>query len=298
MTPRRPGILGRAFLALLPALAGAAQPRPDLPPFEPPTAHDRILVVAPHPDDETLCCAGLIRRALASGATVAVVWLTPGDAFELDALVEEHHLRLRGRGMQSLGRQRILEAHQAATRLGVAPEQQFMLGYPDRGLAALLGPNQQLPYRSAYTRRTTIPYDTALAPGSTYTGRNVERDLAGIIERLQPTLVFAPAPEERHPDHAAAGEFTRRVLAAGGRQQLLRYYLIHSGREWPRPHGLHPQLPLDPPPVAAARMWQSFALTDSEQQAMQDALAAHHSQMVVMRPFLEAFVRRNELFAR
>ena len=39
-----------------------------------------ILIVAPHPDDETLCCAGVISAALASGNTVKVVVVTNGDA--------------------------------------------------------------------------------------------------------------------------------------------------------------------------------------------------------------------------
>ena len=53
---------------------------------------DAVLVVAPHPDDETLCCAGVIQRARAAGARVAIVWLTGGDAFELDAILVERRL--------------------------------------------------------------------------------------------------------------------------------------------------------------------------------------------------------------
>ncbi|MCB1569830.1 MAG: PIG-L family deacetylase, partial [Xanthomonadales bacterium] len=40
---------------------------------------DRLLVVVPHPDDETLATGGLIQRALLAGAALRVVFATDGD---------------------------------------------------------------------------------------------------------------------------------------------------------------------------------------------------------------------------
>jgi LmbE family N-acetylglucosaminyl deacetylase len=40
----------------------------------------RVLLLAPHPDDETLGAGGLIAQARAAGATVSVVLLTAGEA--------------------------------------------------------------------------------------------------------------------------------------------------------------------------------------------------------------------------
>jgi len=51
-----------------------------------------VLLLAPHPDDETLCCAGLIQQAVAAGAMVHVVWVTPGDGFELDSALMSRRL--------------------------------------------------------------------------------------------------------------------------------------------------------------------------------------------------------------
>lgn len=45
-----------------------------------PTRHRRIVVVAPHPDDETLGCGGIIAEAAAMGLEVVVVSLTDGEA--------------------------------------------------------------------------------------------------------------------------------------------------------------------------------------------------------------------------
>ena len=51
----------------------------EIPPLEPFTKEDRVLVLAPHPDDEDISCGGVIQRALKSGAQVKVAYLTCGD---------------------------------------------------------------------------------------------------------------------------------------------------------------------------------------------------------------------------
>ena len=44
----------------------------------------RVLIVAPHPDDEVIGCAGLIARLTASGNPPQVVILTQGEASHRD----------------------------------------------------------------------------------------------------------------------------------------------------------------------------------------------------------------------
>src|ERR1700689_1556600 len=85
---RLPIAAGMLLAALLFAPCAPGEPRE----FGVFTRADVLVVVAPHPDDETLCCAGAIVRARAAGARVAIVWITSGDGFELDAHVVEHRL--------------------------------------------------------------------------------------------------------------------------------------------------------------------------------------------------------------
>jgi LmbE family N-acetylglucosaminyl deacetylase len=284
-------------LLLISALADSAQlTQGQLPHAAEPRAGERILVVAPHPDDETLCCAGYIRRALAAGAAVGVVWMTAGDGFEVDAFIVEKHLRLKGRGMQRLGQTRVDEAFHAAGILGIPETQRWMLGYPDRGLASLLGTNLDQPYTSAYTRTTQVTYPQAVSPGASFTGRNLTHDLRQVIDTFAPTRVLVAAPEDLHPDHAATGRLARQVLEARGKPWELWYYIIHA-RHWPQPRGLHRDAELAPPPLVAGRHWQGFTLTGAEQDDKLKALGAHQTQMEAMTGFLESFVRRNELFA-
>jgi hypothetical protein len=138
---------GLRFATALIALATATQNAlPASPAFVPPTARDRVLVIAPHPDDESLCCGGLIRRTLKNGGSVAIVWITSGDAFELDEMVVEHTLHPRA-GLEKLAVLRMAEARQAATTLGVAADNQYFLGYPDRGIRRLLLDHYDVAYR-------------------------------------------------------------------------------------------------------------------------------------------------------
>lgn len=288
-------VLALAMAVAAPRAARAAVPEH----FQP---GDVLLIVAPHPDDETLCCAGVAQRARAAGARVAIVWLTSGDAFELDAIVVEHRVPPGKTGLARLANVRMAEARAAANLLGAGADSQFFLGYPDRGLQRLLGDRYYASLRSRYTGADAVPYADALSPGAAYQGRNLERDLAAVIDRLRPTLLLAPTPLDAHPDHRAAGELVMRLMGERGALPRVAWWLVHASHHrpgvhhWPAPRGLHADRALEPPRHVPL-VWRPWALTEAERAGKQRALNAHHTQMEVMAPFLLAFVRRNELYA-
>jgi len=290
-------VLGLVSLAVL-LLAGPPQsilPVSDL--FRPGPA-ERLLVVAPHPDDETLCCAGVIRRAREAGAQVAVVWLTSGDAFNLDAELVQRTLRHTPRNLRALAVMRMQEAHAAADVLGVPAEGQFFLCYPDQGLGPLLGAYRNMPFTSPHTRASAVWCNGALSPGAAYEGRNLQRDLEAVIDRFQPTHVLAPSPLDTHPDHHAAGELVMRVLAGRSATGKLRQWIVHGGFGWPAPRGLHADRMLAPPEQAAGVDWEAVPLTSQERDRKLHAVQSYASQMAISSRFMLAFVRSNELFAR
>ncbi len=93
-------------------------------PDAPPAPGERVLVLAPHPDDETLGCGALIARRQAQGCEVWVAFATDG---------RRSHPQ---RDPALLGPQRRAEAEEACRRLGLAPERAVHLGFEDGGLEA------------------------------------------------------------------------------------------------------------------------------------------------------------------
>ncbi|MGQ0616006.1 MAG: PIG-L deacetylase family protein [Acidimicrobiia bacterium] len=88
-------------------------------------AFGRVLVVSPHPDDESLGCAGTMARLARAGAVMRVVVATDGDATRGSAASGEETARLR-RG----------EVTAAAALLGA---QVAFLGLTDGSLAGSTG---------------------------------------------------------------------------------------------------------------------------------------------------------------
>ncbi len=143
-----------------------------------PGASDRVLVLAPHMDDEAIGCGGAVLRHRQLGSPLAVTYLTDGaegDARLADPTISSTEAtRLR----QALRGERRLEARAWCAAAGA--ERVDFLDLPDGRLAAHAN------------------------------GQAVQR-LADIIMAWQPSIVYLPSPLDAHPDHRAAN---RLALAA------------------------------------------------------------------------------------
>jgi LmbE family N-acetylglucosaminyl deacetylase len=130
----------------------------------------RTLVLAPHPDDESIGCGGTLAKLTDAGASVKVVFLTDGEEGDraLRALADGDPRKAELRRELSARRRR--EAGEALSILAVADSE--FLGGRDGALDA---------------------GDRAL----------VER-LAGVFDGFRPDLVLLPFVADRHPDHRAA----------------------------------------------------------------------------------------------
>ncbi len=282
-------------VALVFSVARAADaPASVLPPIGPQTS---LLVVSPHPDDETLCCAGVIQRVLAAGGHASIVWLTSGDGSELDLLIIERALRIHPEKMRDLAAKRMHEARAAAAILGVPPGRQFFLGYPDGGLLTLVTDHFTVPYYSKFNGAASVPYADTFAADHPYTGESLEHDFARVLERVRPTLVLAPSPQDAHPDHRAAGILTLQVLGRRHELAAARFWIVHGGRDWPSPRGLHLKLPLAEPPRGRGLGLAPFRLQSLEEADKLEAVRQYHTQMRVMSFFLLSYVRTNELYS-
>jgi len=266
-----------------------------LPPLDSGTT---LLVVSPHPDDETLCCGAVIQRVLQAGGRVSIVWITSGDASRLTLLFNGPTLLPDQAHALAMGERRMAEARAATARLGMTAAGQLFLGYPDGGVAQLLTTHQRIAYTSPLTAQAAVPYAAALFPGHAYTGVNLERDFAAVLARVRPNLILAPSPLDEHPDHRATGLLTIAATGPAGLSGQVRYWIVHGGDGWPSPRGLLLGVPLTPPPRGASVTALPFAVTPAEEDRKAQALGAYETQMRDMSPFLLAFVRSTELFSQ
>jgi LmbE family N-acetylglucosaminyl deacetylase len=275
--------------------------------MSPPGSGDRVLVVAPHPDDETLGCGGVIQEAAARGAEVHVVLMTNGDASELAVILGERELRLTPEAFIELGRKRQQESLRALTGLGVPASHIHFLGFPNNGLTALWRP-EHWPYSRLYraprTRVSLSPYRGAVSPQAPYCGQQVLADLMAVLHQVRPNLIFVTDPQDIHPDHWATCCFLRYALAtiavrgaAWARGAQVYGYLIHWPG-YPLPARVAPQLQLLPPPdlIKAGGEWLRLPLPPELSRRKLAAIRGYRTQGPSFDRLLLRFARANETF--
>ncbi|HEX5306594.1 MAG TPA: PIG-L family deacetylase, partial [Dyella sp.] len=140
------------------------------------SARTRLLVVAPHPDDETIATGLLIQHVLAAGGTVHVLLLSDGDNNPWPQRWLEHRLHVGAGDRARWAARRRHELESALRVFGLPLHALTALGWPDQGL----------------TRRVQRELPASLDA------------LHAVLDAFAPNVVVMPALEDRHPDHAAA----------------------------------------------------------------------------------------------
>ena len=305
LTARTLGTLAAALI-LATANSGAAQPSALTV-----NAGERLVVVAPHPDDETLGAAGLIQRVLERGGVVRVVLVTAGDGYVEAVVHETGRPRPRPTEYVAYGERRLREARLALRELGGdSIRAEHLLGFPDGGIEPLLTAHWRRthPERSSTTGAVEPPYPEAEHPDVTYDGDDLRAALARCFSEVQPSMIAFPDPLDKHPDHRATGRFTLLAVKDLKRRPhtskpLLLAYLVH----WPNwPPGWDAadlstsadtaELALPPNLPGRGLPRVVLTLSDTEVVAKRRALARYASQQEVTPALLAAFARRTEPF--
>lgn len=167
------------------------------------SAADRVLVVAPHPDDETLAAGITIQCALEAGAAVCIVYATDGDNNPWPQRWIEKRWSIGPGERVRWGARRRDEAAEARARLSAAGRtaEARHFGWPDQGLTDAL-----------------MHGDHAVAL--------LGDELAGFA----PTAILMPALDDRHPDHSALHVMIELALLRTGRSCQRYCYLVHGAR--------------------------------------------------------------------
>jgi len=164
------------------------------------TAADRLLVVAPHPDDESLAAGGILQRAADAGAPVRILFLTDGENNPWAQRATELRLSIGPAQRQGFGRLRRGEVAAALASLGVDPGAARFLGFPDQGLTGLL----------------VEAADRLVGP------------LRDELQDFRPTVLVHPSLADLHPDHSAAAVALDLAVRRACSPPLLRLpYVVH-----------------------------------------------------------------------
>jgi LmbE family N-acetylglucosaminyl deacetylase len=289
-----------AGAVLLAVQAAAIDPPPELALTVGPDT--RLLVLAPHPDDEALGAAGLIRRVVGTGGSVRVVLLTSGDAFPEGVEAAEHVRRPTARDFRYYGSMRERETLAGMEALGLRRAQVEFLGFPDGAMCyiATREPSAKA-FESPFTHRSDPPVPEQVIHGSQYRGADIRREIEAILVAYAPTLVAMPHPDDHHPEHCATNLFAQEALdalkaRAPRRMPRVLRYVIHFA-QWP---DLDEDVdrPLLPPATfpSGEGAWRTLTLTRAETETKRRALAAYATQTLIIGRFLHAFMRPNELF--
>ena len=145
----------------------------------------RLLLIAPHPDDETLGCGIVLQRAVRAGAAIHVVYATDGDNNPWPQRWIDKKWRLNASDRERWGKLRRAEALAALKVLGVSACDVQFLGLPDQGLTDLL----------------------------LHGCSSTRQQLAAIINGWSPTHLLIPSAADTHPDHNALAVMLRIVLS-------------------------------------------------------------------------------------
>ncbi|WP_426271403.1 PIG-L deacetylase family protein [Dyella kyungheensis] len=166
-------------------------------------AGTRLLVVAPHPDDESIATGELIQQVRQAGGEVRILLLTNGDNNPWPQRWVERRIRIGEDDRRRWGERRRSEVARALAQLGVDAQALQPQGWPDMGI----------------TSRVCDALGASVAV------------ISECLEAFRPTLVALPSLGDRHPDHGAAHVLTRLGVARWqGEAPRMLAYLVH-GRE-------------------------------------------------------------------
>jgi LmbE family N-acetylglucosaminyl deacetylase len=277
------------------------------------TAQAPIVVFAPHPDDETLGCAGVIMKARRAGRRVRVVVCTNGDGFVQAAA------KLSGKEAAALGPEDFLAVARVrqqgaidATRvLGLAPEDLVFLGYPDGGLGKMHADEGQ-PFTQPSTGKSCtyglaeLDYHSQVhGEPAPYTGFAVFSDVLELISSTKPDEIYVTDSADGHADHREWCRLVRGAAAAALFEGKLFTYLIHSADGgWPTPRGADPDAPFKSKIVGGKRCpaglkWpppDRRPMSREESELKLRAIRCYDLEMQLAGGYIESFVKSEEVF--
>lgn len=235
---------------------------------------DPVLIIAPHPDDESAGCGGLINLLVRKGRDPYVAIITDGDAFYYAWKIRMDGLWLSKNPSLPSSQRRLVEVKEALTALGLPESHIILPGFRERSIA----------------QRWLVQCD-----------KEVLSRTVTFLRQVSPKTIIVPSRYDDHPIHCVVSALSWSAILHMSRSHQAGFpvvleYLIHYGN-FPVPQGLKPDLWLLPPsPLVTSNHWLFLPLSEEAKQMKQSAIACHKSQLLISGRLLKSFVRINELY--
>ena len=169
---------------------------------------DRLLVIAPHPDDESIGTGGLLLRAKQAGAEARVIFGTSGDDNPWPQRAIEKRVFISASARLRWAARRRDEARSALRFLLGSDTHSLFLNLPDQGVTRVL------------------------LRGGEQTIATLRAEFAA----LRPTMVVLPSADDAHPDHSALHVLARFAFSGTLADCRVLTYLVHRrGKSAPWP---------------------------------------------------------------
>jgi LmbE family N-acetylglucosaminyl deacetylase len=193
----------------------------------------QVLVVSPHPDDDIIMASGVVKRAVARGETVYIVYVTNGDFFG-----------------QSTGTLRQGEAVNAQALLGVDEDHLIFLGYPDGSVFVIRDrfrfpgdyPDPGGPFVSQHGISATYAsrglgrtdyHRHRFGTAGSYRWETAIGDMVDILNTIRPAHIFTTSQWDTHNDHEATYFLVRDALLQANGADPTYNPTIHKTTVWP-----------------------------------------------------------------
>ena len=172
------------------------------------SSKDRILVIAPHPDDESIGTGGLLQRARQAGAEVRVIFCTSGDNNPWPQRALEKRVFISSSARLRWAARRRDEARAALRFLLGSDAPALFLNLPDQGITRLL----------------------------LHGGEQTIATLRAEFAALRPTIIVLPSADDAHPDHSAMHVLARFAFTDALDGCRIFTYVVHrrgNSAPWP-----------------------------------------------------------------
>jgi LmbE family N-acetylglucosaminyl deacetylase len=282
-----------------------------------------IMVLAPHPDDEALMCAGVIYRAVHNGDRVVVLLATLGDYGGID-----------------IGRDRMDESIRAMKLLGVPEDNMLFLNYGDDGGMDEYPPQQytdSMLYKLYHASDENQVFTSHAGASETYRGsllsfhkrcygtegaytrKNFLCDLQRALTEVMPKEIYTTSRYDVHGDHAYLCHFTVEAIR-NLRSEIPEFTpklyeaIVHApcgDSNWPKrnssgqgitelncPKDLEEKTSLrwnERISIAVPESMRRFPLSNNLKQTV---ISQYVSQYAEHREYLSSYVKRDEVFWR